>query len=135
MKLDPSNKSGNGSRISMLALVAGLLWPMSAFSQGQGFLTGNDLYAACNAPEGSSDRHYCTGIVTGPTDAFLRDGTMCPPGNATVVQIEDVIVKYLRDHPEKRHYTMASEAALALKQAFPCANDNAASPAVGGVDG
>jgi hypothetical protein len=32
----------------------------------------------------------------------------------------EVVVIYLRDHPESRHFTMASEAARALNSAFPC---------------
>jgi hypothetical protein len=97
-------------------VAVGLLWPMSAFSH---FLTANDLYAHCTVPE-SAERLYCTGIIVGLADAFEHDGTMCPPDGASVSQVVDVVVQYLRDHPEKRHYAIANEAALALKQAFPC---------------
>ena len=105
-------------RLMMLLVTAGLLWPVSAFSGG--FYSGNDLYAKCTAPEGSLDRVYCIGIMAGLADAFETDGTTCLPKNASVGQVMDVVVNYLRDHPDGRHFAMAREAELALNSAFPC---------------
>ena len=105
-------------RLMMLLVTAGLLWPVSAFSEG--FYSGNDLYAKCTAAEGSLERVYCIGIMAGLADAFETGGTTCLPKNASVGQVMDVVVIYLRDHPQSRHFTMASEAARALNSAFPC---------------
>jgi hypothetical protein len=111
-------------RLTALVVAAGLLWSVSAFSQQQPvttFYSGNDLYAKCTAPAHSLDTLLCGGMVGGLADAFIRDGTMCLPKGVNIGQAVDVVVAYLRAHPETRRYTMASEAAQALGHAFPCA--------------
>jgi hypothetical protein len=62
----------------------------------------------------------CLGYVAGVSDALEEVNQICPPKGVNVRQIIDLIVKYLSDHPEKRHYDAASEAGLALMDAFPC---------------
>jgi hypothetical protein len=103
-------------RLMALVLAAGFLWPACAFGQ---FRTGNDLYAKCTASAGP-ERTECIGIVIGLADAFVYDEKTCPPDGITVRQVEDLIVKYLRDHPELRHHSAPSLARTALQQAFPC---------------
>ena len=51
-----------------------------------------------------------------------RKQVACPPQGRgiTVGQLVEVVVNYLRDHPEARHYAANSVAGVALKQAFPC---------------
>jgi hypothetical protein len=43
-----------------LAIVAGLLWPASAFCQEEldFFISGNQLYKQCSFPLGSADRAF-----------------------------------------------------------------------------
>jgi hypothetical protein len=53
-------------------------------------------------------------------DAFNWDKFVCGPDQASENQVRDVVVNYLRDHPEVRHYSAASIAREALGEAFPC---------------
>jgi Rap1a immunity proteins len=106
-------------RLMALLVAAGLLWPVSALSQqSSGFLSSNDLYDKCNAQSVA-----CAAYVAGMADAFLHDGTVClPPSDATTKQLADVVMAYLRAHPEAREYSAASVGYAAFTQAFPCAS-------------
>jgi Rap1a immunity proteins len=42
------------------------------------------------------------------------------PKEATGKQVTDLVVGYLRDHPDARQYVVAQEVTLALVKAFPC---------------
>jgi hypothetical protein len=49
---------------------------------------------------------------------FLR-GFYCVPTNVTVLQVSRVVVKYLRDHPERLHETPGILVHAAMHDAFP----------------
>jgi hypothetical protein len=104
-------------RVSALVLAAGLLWPASVLSQDStSFFTGNDLYDKCTA-----ESLICAAYVAGMADAFVHDGTVClPQSNVTTRQLADVVMAYLRAHPEARTYSAASIGDVAFTQAFPC---------------
>ena len=106
-------------RLRVLAVTVGLLLPVSVLSQESGSLfSANDLYSMC---EGQSVA--CAGYVAGMADAFVRDGTLClPPTNVTTRQLADVVMAYLRAHPEARGYSAASVGHVAFTQMFPCAS-------------
>jgi hypothetical protein len=55
-------------------------------------------------------------------DAFSWDGKLCVPRDKGVSQqqVRDIVVGYLRDHPELRLYSASSIASRALQEAFPC---------------
>ena len=44
----------------------------------------------------------------------------CVPREVTTDQLIRVVVRYLKDHPEKLHFDPAVVAHAAFKQAFPC---------------
>jgi Rap1a immunity proteins len=44
----------------------------------------------------------------------------CPPTATTALEIIEVVVAYLRKHPEELHERAGVEAVYALRQAFPC---------------
>jgi hypothetical protein len=44
----------------------------------------------------------------------------CAPQGVTVGQLRDAVIKYLMDHPERRHLPFARLALDALKASFPC---------------
>jgi hypothetical protein len=106
-------------RLRVLVVAAGLLWPVSVLSQeSRGFFTGNDLYDKCTA-----ESVVCAAYVAGMADALSHDGTVClPQNNVTTRQLVDVVVAYLRAHPEMRNYSAASIGDVAFTQAFPCAS-------------
>lgn len=122
-------------RLRMLVLAAGLLWPVSVFSQTKdipvdAFVDGNQLFSVC-----SDDHHfnqaYCKGYVVGVTDALnvvtaqlANIGSIAPAcmpkEHFAPEQARDVVVQYLTAHPETRHEAAAAEAVKALLAAFPC---------------
>jgi hypothetical protein len=104
-----------------LVVAAALLWPAAVCSQGA-FYTGNKLFERCGASRDTADYTGCLGYVAGVVDALhmMENSGVCPPQGSTVGQTVDVVMKYLRDHPEARHHAAAGEVFLALRQAFPC---------------
>jgi hypothetical protein len=50
--------------------------------------------------------------------------TLCIPHEVTVAQIQLVVVKYMREHPEKLHQDAGVIAGDALISAFGCKNSN-----------
>jgi hypothetical protein len=58
-------------RLRILVLAAGLLWPVSSFSQGPGqeyfFKTGNVLLENCSAPPSSAPYIACFSYIAGGT--------------------------------------------------------------------
>ena len=58
--------------------------------------------------------------VTGVLDMALEIRGLIPkvPANVTAGQIADAVTKYLKDHPEKRHYTCASTVTLVFRASF-----------------
>jgi len=105
-------------RLTALLLTAGLLWPSLSFSQDtyRAFADGNALYSACSNP----DKIYCAGYVAAMSDALQREKHVCMPVEVKVGQAVDVVMDYLRDHPEQRHYNAISLGQAALEPAFPC---------------
>jgi hypothetical protein len=87
-------------------------------------LTGNQLQDSCTN-ENYLEQGFCLGFMTALIDAAMSPNGAygwhaCPPPNATVGQGEDIVKRFLAQHPEKRQLTASSLAARALAEAFPC---------------
>jgi len=106
-------------RLRALAVAVGLLWPVSADAQAAiSYLeTGDMLYVDCSTSVG---RTACISYVMGVTDALSLMGAICTPEHSTARQAIDVVVKYLRAHPEQRPVSAAMQIRGALQEAFPC---------------
>ncbi len=104
------------TRLTVLALTAGMLWPASAFST-----EGNDVYQRCTATDGAL-LSWCTGYVAGVSDSLPRgpSGRGCPGDNVTVGEVRDAVIKFLGRHPELRDMSATGLIGLALGEAFPC---------------
>jgi hypothetical protein len=109
-------------RTLALAVLAAAL-PLSAARSE--FTTGNSLWTLCNEAAGT----WCVAYVEGVADVLLpiwaKGGDFngwraCIPKDAIGSQVTDVVIKFLREHPEWRHFTASSLVAQALAQAFPC---------------
>ncbi len=90
-------------------------------------MNGNSLLEYCDAPKGSPAWSVCFGYIQGAGDAFTASKGIekaaplyCLPAQATVGQVFDVAMAYLRGHPEKRQYDASSITLAALVEAFPC---------------
>lgn len=76
------------------------------------FVTGNDLYDRCTESTAAStyvaNYAFCRGYIYAAADFY---GTVaaengrpsCRRAGVTGQQIVDIVIKYLRDHPEERH--------------------------------
>jgi len=104
-----------------LVLAIGLLWTTPIFAQSfTAFQTGNELFDVCNVRADDQRHLFCVGYVAGESDALNSQGTICTPKDVTVHETVDVILNYLRQHPEQRHMAAPALTGSALVQAFPC---------------
>jgi hypothetical protein len=102
-------------------VVVGLLWASPGFSQNTvtSYVNGNKLYDDCSAQD--ANKLFCFGYVAAVSDALWSGGCHGGiPHGVPVSRAADVILKFLRDHPEYRHLTAFSLSKVALEQAFPC---------------
>ncbi len=112
-------------------IVAALLLASGGTAQAQKggyFWTGNNLLRVCNA-----SLEVCLAYVAGVVDAAAAANALtgsfagfkiCIRGAVSVNQAKDVILNYLRAHPEQRDANAASIAAYALQRAFHCQNQD-----------
>jgi hypothetical protein len=65
----------------------------------------------------------CGAYILGVTDELAVSGRSCRPVNTTSgnLQVEAIVLKYLRDHPERWDRPAMAEVDRALALAFPCA--------------
>ena len=106
------------SLFAVMTLAAAVALPQAPAHAIGAFDTGNQMLAKCDAPKGSLERGYCMGSAAAVTDMMESIGINCNFAKTTVGQITDVVVQYLRNHPEDRHYTFVSLAQTALKEGF-----------------
>jgi hypothetical protein len=114
-----------------LMIIACVMWSGSAFA-AQAFFTGDDLLHQCNGSRDGErvlvgkDYYYaigvCVGYVMGISDMLSTSGTICAVQHFSASQMGDIVIKYLRDHPERRHYSASDEIEVALKNALPCSH-------------
>lgn len=79
------------------------------------WINGNQLHEWCS----SSNQYFasqCMGYILGSLDATPELKT---PENATRGQVRDVIVKYLREHPEHRDMPAGMVIIMAAFEAWP----------------
>lgn len=89
--------------------------------------SGNELLETCRKESSMFSSGACLGFIEGVVEGMrLQASTMnekalvCPPYGVTVGQIRDVVMKYLADHPEQRHFSGAQVTVLALAGAWRC---------------
>ena len=88
------------------------------------FMDGNGLYKACSS-NSSAEQDICLGYIEGATDYLEwtrsdRNEKQCVPAQVVLQQIEDVVMVYLRDHPDYRTNLAAALVATAITQAWNC---------------
>lgn len=85
------------------------------------YLDGNELYEYCQSNELGCVL-YIQGVVDGQLAAVTatsRDVAYCIPQGSTAGQMKDIVVKFLADHPERRHLMGGVLVANALSNAWP----------------
>ena len=118
-------------RVVLPLAVTAFLMTGSAASESETFLSfesGNNLLEMC----GSSDRSLngvCVGYIEAIVDAMhiVQDsgGTVngwraCIPQGVTVRRLRDLVIRFLRAHPELRPRAAIDLVTNALAEAFPC---------------
>ncbi len=90
-------------------------------------LTGNEIYSMCKVgPINELNEHLvCAGYLTAVSDMLANRNVVngfvaCIPNTLGNGQGKDVVVKWLRDNPQVRHYPALSLVAQAWSEAFPC---------------
>jgi hypothetical protein len=86
------------------------------------FEDGERLFGQCTdaVSEGA-----CLNYIAGIADAMTNRNPIyrakaCVPDNVQIYQLRDVVVGFLRDHPEIRQQVGAQLVASAFQQSFPC---------------
>ena len=86
------------------------------------FEDGNRLLSQCTdtAAEGA-----CLNYIAGIADAMSSHGALfrakaCVPDVVQIYQLRDVVVGFLRDHPELRQQVGAQLVAAAFQLSYPC---------------
>ena len=87
----------------------------------QGYVNANTLHEWCQQ-QPARPMYYVAGVLDAPMLAANDAGNapVCIPAESTLAQARDVVCKYLRDNPAKRHYNTASSVWYAQSQAWPC---------------
>ncbi len=101
-------------------LAVSLLVAGGAQAQRVSNVKGTTLMKACTAAAVTA----CDAYVDGFADAISAGGKdhalACIPVAATGTELRDVLVVYLKAHPEDQHVKAADIAAKAFAKAYPC---------------
>jgi hypothetical protein len=88
--------------------------------------TGNELLEWCQSGD-TWQTGRCYGYVIGVADlqtmvgkALPENRQSCIAEGMTVGQIVEVAIKYLKQHPEERHFNASVLMVKAIAEAFPC---------------
>src|SRR5271166_3686644 len=111
-----------------IPVVACALLLASSTAQAQvGLTSGAALLTLCEEPAHLPE---CTQYIAGVLDAhgydLSRFGSrrdFCIPEDVTTEELERVVVKWLKDHPDKLRITAANLVFLAFVDAFKCKGD------------
>ena len=99
--------------ISLAVLM--LMWGSDAKAKERFLTSGIDLFSDCT---GNSEvrKIYCVGYIIGVIDA---SNSVCVT-NVNRVQLRDIVIKYLTENPQERHFTARSLIEVSLVPVFPC---------------
>lgn len=118
-------RRGTGWRLvlGLTLCVVGAAVPTRGFGASH-FQSGNSLLAYHDS-KNLSEQGIALGYIVGISDVLeghaINGWRACSPANGvTQGQVRDVVVQWLRAHPEKRHFGADGLVAEALQTAFPC---------------
>ena len=100
----------------LLLLTQATAPPVPAVEQQQ---TGSWLSSACEEAVATSGS-TCLTYVTGVFDALRLLQVVCAPAGVTNDQAARVVLKFLRDNPQRLHEHRVVLTVEALVRAFPC---------------
>lgn len=103
-----------------LALVIGVL-AVTARPAGAQFYSGNKLNEVCTATDETRILlAACVGYVTGAFDFLVWRKGACVPDTVSMAHLTDIVMTYLKEHPEKRELVAAEIVAAVTADTWPC---------------
>ena len=88
---------------------------------GAQFYSGNKLHEVCNSTDETRIlAAACVGYVTGAFDFLVWRKEACVPNTVSMAHLTDVVMTYLKEHPEKRNLVAAEIVAAVTTNAWPC---------------
>ena len=112
-------------RLVLLALALAMgsfSWPRLGIAQQPTVSTGNGFWAQCGNPVDKTAALMCIAYVYGLADGMVAHPALkCLPAKITYQQRLDILLKYLREHPEVRHMPTSAIYVVSLLEALPCA--------------
>ena len=116
--------------LALLALMAAQMLPQAPEVRMEPVInTGAGLLENCTvdaAASGKAERDYhlglCIGFIKGVTNTLSeqRLGEICPPYELTNEGLKDVVVAWLRKHPEFLDAPAVGAVVSATTEAYPC---------------
>jgi Rap1a immunity proteins len=86
-----------------------------------GFNTGNDLWYNCREPSQEIlCVSYIQGLIAGLTIYGDKTPLFCAPDQVALGQAEDIVLRYLAAHVERRQEEARWIVVWALRETFPC---------------
>ena len=89
--------------------------------------TGNGLLGLCRSSDNSREMLACYSYLKGTLDGWLtsentfRNGpSFCIPEGVTLIQLRDILVRWLDENPERRHEEGSALIVNAIVRSFPC---------------
>jgi hypothetical protein len=114
--------------LGVLTLCFGIAFPSAAQENAaETFETGRTLLQKCNGDAASQTR--CLSYIEGVADAMRLEqayrrtffgARVCINQNILGREIKDIVVRWLKDHPERQRYPASQLIAQAVFKAFPC---------------
>jgi hypothetical protein len=100
-----------------LALLS-VLPTSAAKAEDMHFFTGDQLLSTCSS---GANNNYCYGYVLGAYDTAIGGAaSICLSSDAREAQMLDIVLKYLRHHPDSRSEIGGTAVVDALSDAYPC---------------
>ena len=105
-----------GAALALVSVSAGV-----SAQEGRSWVSGNELKEFCHS-EYAYGQGICIGYAMATASAATRGSLrVCiPSGQVTRGQLQDIMVKYLDDHPATLHDPAPVLAFVAFYEAFPC---------------
>jgi Rap1a immunity proteins len=112
-----------GSAVSVALLLMIASEAKCAPIQTTASTNGNVLYQWCLGQNTIACVAYISGAVDTMAGGYPVFGgyRACVPVGVTYTQMQDIVMKYLQDHPEVRLTVAANLVAASVALAFPCA--------------
>lgn len=111
----------------VLMVAAFFVMTLPAVGQPTHSQTADKLHSNCSNKMTPAARTYCMGFIEGVIRTLdmmaERDMTLrsfCPPRNATIGQLMDVVTKALNDAPQARHVEAEMFVHAVMVSVYPC---------------